>query len=178
MVPLVDPFAYDLFDRPDIRHPHQRATRRDDQATDHRPPRDRRSRRRVEPHHAEQNDASRCRRVTIADRTWDHLPPEILSRIMAATAHARERVIRQCDVPASAPLEGSWEVSALTGDRFIHMFLGLRGDGSVSEATATYFVADLLDISFDADGALIEVPGRPEEIRVNDAVGRALERQR
>jgi len=116
--------------------------------------------------------------VTIADRTWDHLPPEILSRIMAATAHASERVIRQCDVPESDPLEGSWEVSALTGDRFIHMFLGLRGDGSVSEATATYFVADLLDISFDADGALIEVPGRPEEIRVSDAVGRALERQR
>ena len=153
MVPLVDPFADDLFDRRDIRHPHQRATRRGYR----RPttaPRYRRSVRRVEPHHAEQNDAPRCRRVTIADRTWDTLPPEIHSRIMAATAHASERVIRQCDPPESDPLERSWEVSALAGDRFVHMFLGLRADGSVSEATATFLVADLLDISFDADGAL------------------------
>jgi hypothetical protein len=118
--------------------------------------------------------------MTIADRTWDTLPPEIHSRIMAATAHASERVIRRCDPPESDPLEGCWEVSALAGDRFVHMFLGLRGDGSVSEATATFLVTDLLDISFDADGALIEVPGRPEtiSIRVSDAVGRALERHR
>jgi hypothetical protein len=118
--------------------------------------------------------------VTIADRTWDHLPPEIHARIMAATAHASERVIRHSEQPETGLPDGTWEVSALAGDRFVHMLLGLRGDGSVAEDTSTFLVADLLDVSFDADGALIEVPGPPAtgSIRVPDAVGRALERCR
>jgi hypothetical protein len=116
--------------------------------------------------------------VTIADRTWDHLPPEIHARIMAATAHASERMIQRSDLPDSDAPQGTWEVSALTGDRFVHMVLGLRGDGSVSEATGSFLVAELLEISFDAEGALIDVPGPSETIRVSDAVGRALERHR
>jgi hypothetical protein len=117
--------------------------------------------------------------VTIADRTWDHLPPEIHDRIMAATAHASERVIRHSEQPETGSPEGTWEVSALAGDRFVHMLLGRRGDGSVSEETDTFLVADLLDISFDADGALIEVPGPAATgpIRVSDAVGRAIARR-
>lgn len=109
--------------------------------------------------------------MTIADRTWDRLPPEIHSRIMAATAHARTRVIEES--------QGLWEVNALAGDRFVHMTLGLRDDGSVSEETRTFLTSEILDVSLGSDGATLEVQGASgaELVRVPGDIGRALSRQ-
>jgi uncharacterized protein YjbJ (UPF0337 family) len=117
--------------------------------------------------------------VTIADRTWDRLPPEIHSRIMAATAHADERRIRQ-----SGPAEGGlWTVDAITGDRFVHMTLGLRPDHSVSEETRSLLVSEILEISVDGDddagSSLTFVgPAGPESLRIPTPIGRALRRRR
>jgi hypothetical protein len=114
--------------------------------------------------------------VTIADRTWDNLPPEIYSRIMAATAHADDRLIRFSDGSASGLSERVWEVDALANDRFVHMVLELRADGSVSEATRTFLMSEILEISFDDDGSTIEVLGRsgPESMRIPRSIGRVL----
>lgn len=116
--------------------------------------------------------------MTIADRTWDNLPPEIHSRIMAATAHADERLIRRSDGSPGTP-ERVWEVDALAGDRFVHMVLGLRADGSVFEETRTFLIAEILEISFDDDGSTVEVMGRsgPESTRIPEPIGRVLSRR-
>jgi uncharacterized protein YjbJ (UPF0337 family) len=118
--------------------------------------------------------------VTIADRTWDNLPPEIHSRIMAATAHADVRLIRQSDTPAPDAPDGVWEVNSLAGDRFVHMVLGLRPDGSVSEETRTFLLPEILEISFDTDGATVEVdgPSGPESVRIPEPIGRELNLRR
>jgi hypothetical protein len=114
--------------------------------------------------------------VTIADRTWDNLPPEIHSRIMAATAHADARLIRCSTGSAAGGSEPVWEVDALANDRFVHMVLGLRADGSVSEATRTFLVSEILEISIDDDGSTVEVMGRsgPESMRIPASIGRVL----
>jgi len=121
--------------------------------------------------------------VTIADRTWDNLPPEIHSRIMAATAHADDRLIR-CSVGPDGPEPGSpepvWEVDAVANDRFVHMVLALRADGSVLEATRTFLLSEILEISLDDDGATVEVmgPSGPESIRIPGSIGRVLSHAR
>jgi hypothetical protein len=117
--------------------------------------------------------------VTIADRTWDNLPPEIHSRIMAATAHADVRLIRPSDPSAPAAQADSWIVDSLAGDRFVHMDLGLRADGSVSEATRTFLITEIVDVSFDADGSTLDVtgPSGPESIRIAEPVGRKVSEQ-
>lgn len=121
--------------------------------------------------------------MTIADRTWDNLPPEIHSRIMAATAHADDRLIRCSDGP-DGPEPGSpepvWEVDAVANDRFVHMVLALRADGSVLEATRTFLLSEILEISLDDDGATVEVmgPSGPESIRIPGSIGRVLSHAR
>jgi hypothetical protein len=114
--------------------------------------------------------------VTIADRTWDHLPPEIHSRMMAATAHAQVRQIEHHDVPDEALPEGLWTVDAVAGDRFVHQVLALRSDGSVAEETRTFLTTEVLEVSFDGDGAEVSVagPSGRDSIRIPDVVGRAL----
>jgi uncharacterized protein YjbJ (UPF0337 family) len=108
----------------------------------------------------------------MADRTWDNLPPEIHSRVMAATAHADVRLIRHVD--------GVWEVNSVAGDRFVHMLLGLRADGSVSEETRTFLVMDIREITFDADGCTLEVDGPPglQSMLVPEPIGRELSHRR
>jgi hypothetical protein len=116
--------------------------------------------------------------MTIADRTWDHLPAEIHSRIMAATAHARiRRIEHRADSDPPMP-QGLWTVDAVAGDRFVHQVLGLRDDGSVFEETRTFLLTDITDVSVDAGGATVTVPGPsgPESFAVSDSIGAALNR--
>jgi len=117
--------------------------------------------------------------VTIADRTWDDLPPEIHSRIMAATAHADDRLIRRSDCSAPGMPDRVWEVDALTGDRVVHMVLGLRTDGSVAEATRTFLISEIREISLDDDGCTLEVvgPSGPESMRIPEPIGRVVRRR-
>jgi len=113
--------------------------------------------------------------MTMADPTSDDPPPEIRSRIMAATAHASVRTIDHCAEAPGLP-RGTWEVHALAGDRIVQMVLGLRDDGSVAEETRTFLTADVLGVSFEPDGATLSVrgPSGAETVPVPDAVARAL----
>src|SRR5439155_19869727 len=73
----------------------------------------------------------------------DDLPGELRSRIMAATGNAQLRVIakrRGSDGSAGAD---AYEVYALAGDRFVHMALALRPDGSVEETTETLLADEI-----------------------------------
>lgn len=118
--------------------------------------------------------------MTIADRTWDRLPPEIHSRIIAATAHADVRQIHEwAPAPAEAP-GGRWDVDAITGDRFVHMTLGLRTDHSVSEETRSFLLEDVVDVSVDPDGSTLvyDGPSGPESLPIAEPIARALSRQR
>src|ERR1044072_1972647 len=114
--------------------------------------------------------------MSIADRTWDHLPPKIHSRIMAATAQAQVRRIESRANSEPPMPKDLWTVDAVAGDRFVHQVLGLRDDGSVFEETQTYLVVDLTGVSVDGDGATGTVPGPsgPESISVPDSIGAAL----
>jgi hypothetical protein len=116
--------------------------------------------------------------MTIADRTWDNLPSDIHARIMAATAHAAVRSIQKRADSAECP-NGLWNVDAVAGDRFVHMTLGLRDDGSVSEETWTFLTSEILDVAFTEDGAAsVAVQGAAgrESIFIPASIGRALDR--
>jgi hypothetical protein len=117
--------------------------------------------------------------MTIADRTWDDLPSDIHARIMAATAHAAIRVIeKRAESDPECP-DGRWDVNAVAGDRFVHMTLGLREDGSVAEETRTCLTSEILAVSFIPDGAAtVTVPGQatPEVLSIPASVARALGR--
>jgi hypothetical protein len=114
--------------------------------------------------------------MSIADRTWDHLPAEIHARIMAATAHARVRRIEHSDSTDLPIPEGVWTVNAVAGDRFVHQVLGLREDGSVFEETRTCLLTDVTDVFVDGDDTVVTVPGPsgPEAIAVSDSIAAAL----
>jgi hypothetical protein len=117
--------------------------------------------------------------VTIADRTWDDLPPEIHARIMAATAHAKVRSVEK--LSGSDPDSiGRWEVNALAGDRFVHQILGLREDHSVSEDTRTFLTTEIIEVSFAPDGPTVDVqgPAGPESMPIPEPVARALAQER
>lgn len=117
--------------------------------------------------------------MTIADRTWDDLPSDIHARIMAATAHAAVRSIEKRPAPDPECPNGRWDVNALAGDRFVHMTLGVREDGSVSEETRTFLTSEILDVSFAPDGAAtVTVPGPsgPESVAIPASIGPALDR--
>jgi len=115
--------------------------------------------------------------MTIADRTWDRLPAEIHSRIMAATAHARIRQIEHRDEPGPATPDGLWTVDAIAGDRFVHQVLGLREDGSVFEETRTCLVADV-EVTVDGGEASVSLSGPSgiESIQIPGSIGAALTR--
>jgi hypothetical protein len=63
---------------------------------------------------------------------------------MAATAHAHHRFVGRR--PPSDLSGEEYEVYALAGDRFIHMTLSLRADGSVAEATETFLRNEIGDV--------------------------------
>jgi len=114
--------------------------------------------------------------VNMADRTWDDLPAEIHSRVMAATAHAKIRRIEHVEGSDPALPQGIWTVDAVSGDRFVHQVLGLRADGSVYEDTRTFLVGEILEVSLDADRATLTVQGAAgqESIRVSESIGRTI----
>jgi uncharacterized protein YjbJ (UPF0337 family) len=117
--------------------------------------------------------------VTIADRTGDDLPAEIHARVMAATAQAQIRRIEHSDAPDAELPRGVWTVDAVTGDRLVHQVLGLRGDGSVFEETRAVLINEIVEVSFDDDGASVTVPGLsgPEAFRVPESIGQAVNRR-
>jgi uncharacterized protein YjbJ (UPF0337 family) len=117
--------------------------------------------------------------VSIADRTWDDLPTEIHSRVMAATAHAEVRCIEHLEGSDPELPQGTWTVDAVCGDRFVHQVLGLRADGSVAEETRTFLTADICEVSLDAAGATLAVrgPSGRESLRVPEPIGRTISRR-
>src|SRR5687768_2147939 len=117
--------------------------------------------------------------MSMADRTWDDLPSEIHARIMAATAHASIRVIHhRPGVDPQCP-GGLWDVDAVAGDRFVHMTLGLREDGSVSEETQTFLTTEIDDVSLSSDGdtaVAVRGPAGRQSIVIPAAIGQVLDR--
>ena len=85
------------------------------------------------------------------------LHPELSSRILAATAHARPRVIHRRET--AEPGADEYEVHALAGDRLVQMVLSLRPDGSVDETTQSFLEDEIADLVVEADRATIEVDG-------------------
>ena len=117
--------------------------------------------------------------MTIADRTWDDLPADIHARIMAATAHAQVRVIKKrTGVDPRCP-QGCWDVDAVAGDRFVHMMLGVREDGSVFEETRTFLTSEISDVAFTPAGAsavAVQGPAGHETLSVPESIGHAIDR--
>jgi hypothetical protein len=117
--------------------------------------------------------------MSMADRTWDDLPSEIHARIMAATAHASIRVIHhRPDVDPQCP-GGIWDVDAVAGDRFVHMILGLREDGSVAEETQTFLTTEIDDVTFSPEGdaaVAIRGPAGRQSILIPASIGQVLDR--
>jgi hypothetical protein len=106
----------------------------------------------------------------------DALHPELRSRVMAATAHARPRVIRRREVLVENVPSDEYEVYALAGDRFVYMVLSLRGDGSVAETTRTFLPNEIIDVTIEKDEATLEVegPSGRQSIPVPDDLRSAL----
>jgi hypothetical protein len=98
-------------------------------------------------------EAETARRVAL-----ETLHPELSSRILAATAHARPLVIRRRENAAEGGTD-EYEVHALAGDRVVQMVLSLRPDGSVAETTETFLEDEIADLVIEADHATIEVEG-------------------
>jgi hypothetical protein len=86
--------------------------------------------------------------------TLANIPSEVRSRVMAATAHARVRWVEQR--AGEENLHG-YEVYAVAGDRFVHMLLALRPDGSVAEETETVLLTQIVNVVLGDDHAAIEV---------------------
>lgn len=86
----------------------------------------------------------------------EDLPAELRSRVMAATAHAEHRLVLRSPGGEDPPGEG-YRIYALTGDRFVHMVLALRPDGSVEETTQTVLRNQILRMVLEDDHATIEV---------------------
>lgn len=75
------------------------------------------------------------------------LPEELRARVLAATAHASRRSIRQ--------EQDRYEVQALCGDRIVEMTLALRADGSVDEHTETFLAGEVEERSERADPVVL-----------------------
>ena len=110
----------------------------------------------------------------------DALHPELRSRVMAATAHARPRVIRRRETLAENVPRDEYEVYALAGDRFVYMVLSLRADGSVGESTRTFLPREIADVTIEDDEATVEVegPSGRQSIAVPVEVAQALYERR
>jgi hypothetical protein len=107
----------------------------------------------------------------------EDLPGELRSRVTAATAHAPHRSIAVRDRGGEPGAKEEYEVHALDGDRFVHMVLAVRPDGSVEEATETLLRDQILRVGIEGDRATIEVDdatGR-RSIAVPVAIATALE---
>ncbi|MDQ3946878.1 MAG: hypothetical protein M3357_17320 [Actinomycetota bacterium] len=104
------------------------------------------------------------------------LPPELGSRVMAATAHARPRVIRRRPVLGEEALRDEYDVYALAGDRLVCMELSLRAEGSVAETTRTFLLHEIAAITTEEDAAIVDVngPSGRQSIAVPLEVARAL----
>lgn len=89
------------------------------------------------------------------DVDLDELPPELRSRVAAATAHARHRRISR--VAAAADQPASYLVEAVAGDRVTTMDLALRPDGSVAETTRSIETADVVEVRRRDDGVELVV---------------------
>ena len=86
----------------------------------------------------------------------EDLPPELRSRVAAASAHAQYRVIDRCR-PGDQAGSDEYEVYALAGDRVVHMRLSMRPDGSVAEATETFLRQEILRVDMAGEHAAVEV---------------------
>jgi hypothetical protein len=85
------------------------------------------------------------------------LPAELRSRVMAATAHAQHRLIIPRSPGGQDPPAEGYDIYALAGDRFVHMMLALRPDGSVDETTQTLLRNQIMRVVIEDDHAAIEV---------------------
>jgi hypothetical protein len=85
------------------------------------------------------------------------LPAELRSRVMAATAHAQHRLITRRSSGGQDPPAEGYQIYALAGDRFVHMMLALRPDGSVEETTQTLLRNQIVRMVIEDDQAAIEV---------------------
>jgi uncharacterized protein (DUF2267 family) len=109
------------------------------------------------------------------------LPPELRSRVMAATGNAEIRVIERRGRAGNEAEEPGYEVYALAGDRFVHMVLRRRPDGSVEETTETMLPEHIRGVDIEAQhAALRDQAGRliPVPANVAVAVGSLLASQR
>jgi hypothetical protein len=96
---------------------------------------------------------------TVARRVaLETLHPELSSRILAATAHARPLIIQRREGGTEGGTD-EYEVHALAGDRVVRMVLSLRPDGSVAETTQTFLEDEIADLVVEAGHATIEVEG-------------------
>ncbi len=84
----------------------------------------------------------------------EDLPPELRSRVMAATGNADIRVIERRE-PVEPQAEGGYEVFAVAGDRFIHMVLRLRVDGSGDEVTETMLPENIRGVDIEVERAAV-----------------------
>jgi len=85
----------------------------------------------------------------------DELPAELRSRVMAATGNADVRVITRLPPAEADGAPDHYEVYGLAGDRFVHMRLGLRTDGSVHETTETFLPEQLRAVEIAPERAAI-----------------------
>ncbi len=106
----------------------------------------------------------------------EDLPAELGSRVKAATAHAQYRHIDRRGRPSQE--EEEYEVFALAGDRFVHMVLSLRPEGSVDESTETFLPDQIQRVSVQGERAIIEVidAAGPRPIAVPLGMATALAR--
>jgi hypothetical protein len=97
----------------------------------------------------------------------EQLPPELRSRVLAATAHAGHRFIT-----GPGP-QNEYEVHAFTGDRFVHMLLSMRPDGSVDETTETLLRHQIVGVEVEQGHGRIEVEEASERRSIPVPVGLA-----
>jgi hypothetical protein len=112
----------------------------------------------------------------VAPVELETLHPELRSRVMAATAHADIRVIRQRHTAEGDDSGDECTVHAVAGDRLVCMRLGLRADGSVAETTETFLTSEVVAVHVEGDEATIDVEpisGR-QSLAVPAEVARAL----
>lgn len=93
----------------------------------------------------------------------EDLPSELRSRVMAATGNAEVRVIERRGRVGNDTEDPGYEIYALAGDRFVHMVLRRRADGSVDETTETMLPEDIQGVDIEA-----------QQAAVRDAAGRSV----
>lgn len=104
-----------------------------------------------------------------ASVSLEDLPAELRSRVLAATAHAQYRDIDRREGEQGRDEE--YEVYALAGDRFVHMRLALRPDGSVAEATETLLRNQIVNVLTGENQASLEVRDETGLRRVSVPLG-------